>query len=146
MQAEQQALKAVGIAVLSVAWWGQMAGVNHCRLLMHANWAHLALNCWALWGLWRKPMWVMVPAVFIGWAGIAIDHNAIGFSAALFALMGLQWNLYDCTANRLLVAALLLISLIIPQMAFIAHILPFCIGLAAGCVYRYIKRSYNDMG
>ena len=91
-------------------------------------------------------MWVMVPAVFIGWAGIAIDHSAIGFSAALFALMGLQWNLYDCMANRLLVAVLLLTSLIIPQMAFVAHILPFGIGLAAGYIYRFIKQYNNDMG
>ena len=119
MQAKQQALKAVGIVVLAVAWWGQMAGVNHCRLLMHANWAHLALNC---------VVSLALPSAF------------------QFALMGLQWNLYDCMANRLLVAVLLLTSLIIPQMAFVAHILPFGIGLAAGYIYRFIKQYNNDMG
>lgn len=143
MQAREKTIKVIGIAVLVVAWSLQLCDVNHIRLLMHANPFHLAVNCWALFGLWRRPWWLIIPATAIGWFGLHIDHTAIGFSAALFALLGLQWRLYDCWQNRIFVGIMLGLSLIIPQLAFIAHLVPFCIALAAGWIYNLIK-GYNN--
>ena len=144
MQTTEKAIKTIGIAILVSAWALQLCGVNHIRLFMHANPFHLAVNCWALWGLWRRPWWFIIPAIAIGWFGLHTDHTAIGFSAALFALMGLQWRLYDCWQNRIFVAIMLTISFLVPQLAFIAHLVPFCIALAIGWVYNIITQYEQD--
>ena len=115
------------------------------RLVLHANVAHLAINMYALWCIWRKPMWLIVPASLLGLLGIALSANAVGFSAALFALLGLQWHLYDCKRNRIMIGTMLMLSLIIPQFAFIAHVVPFSIALLVNLLWRLYSQYHKDV-
>lgn len=114
------------------------------RLVLHANVAHLAINMYALCCLWRKPLWLIIPASMLGLLGIALSSNAVGFSATLFALMGLQWHIYDCKRNRIMIAAMLLISLLVPQLAFIAHLVPFAIALLINILWRLYSQYHKD--
>lgn len=138
-------------ALLVAAWIVQLAmGVTHTGVppvdaLMHANWAHLALNCWVAYSLWREPRWLIVPAFAIGCFGLWLDREAVGFSATLYALMGLQWHLYDCVRNRVIVAASLLVAGMVPQLAFVAHLVPFAIALAVGYAARLICNYNQDV-
>lgn len=125
-----------GIAVTGCPW---------IDALLHANWAHLALNCWALYWLWRRPRWLILPAYALGCAGLWLDGNAIGLSAMLYALMGLQWHLYDCTRNRIIIAVSLLVSGLVPQLAFVAHLVPFVFALAIGWLGRLIINYNQDV-
>lgn len=134
--------------LVAVFVWQKVTGVEvtgnaFADSLMHGNWAHLALNCWGVLALWRKPRWAIIPAYLIGCFGISLEGNVVGFSAALYALTGLQWNIYDCVYNRVIIAASFVLCAVVPQLALIAHLIPFCIGLAVGWIYRLIKGFYE---
>ena len=120
-------------------------GINPMlAMLLHANVAHLAVNMYALWYIWRKPMWLIALASLIGLLGICLAPNAVGFSAALFALLGLQWHIYDCKQNRIMIGIMLLLSLIIPQLTFIAHVVPFTLALLINFIWRINKQYRHD--
>lgn len=114
------------------------------RLFMHGNPFHLALNCWALWVMWRKPWWHWMVATAIGVFGISLAHNAVGISAMLFALMGIRWTWYNCRINRVIIAVMLVLSLVLPQLTFIAHAVPFCMGLAVCWINKTITQYEHD--
>lgn len=141
----------VAVAVLAALWVAQRAmslDMTHNPMadaFLHANWAHLALNCWGLYCLWRKPRWLIVPAYVLGCVGLWLDGNAIGLSAMLYALMGLQWHRYDCVRNRVIVAASLLVAGLVPQLAFVAHLVPFTIALAVGWLARMVINYNQDV-
>lgn len=139
------------VALMAVVWVAQTAmcvGMTHNPMVdsfLHANWAHLALNCWALYWLWRKPRWLIIPAYAFGCVGLWLDGNAIGLSAMLYALMGLQWHLYDSTRNRIIMAASLLVAGLVPQLAFVAHLVPFVLALAFGWLGRLVINYNHDV-
>ena len=140
------------VAVVVMVWVVQCSvGLTLTRcpwvdVFLHANWAHLALNCWALYWLWRRPRWLIVPAYLIGCLGLWLDGGAMGLSAVLYALMGLQWRLYDCMRNRLAVAVSLLVAAFVPQLAFVAHFVPFCVALAVCLFARLVFNFCQDVG
>lgn len=141
----------VAVAALVALWVAQRAmslDMTHNPMadaFLHANWAHLALNCWALYCLWRKPRWLIIPAYVFGCVGLWLDGNAIGLSAMLYALMGLQWHLYDSTRNRIIMAVSLLVAGLVPQLAFVAHLVPFTIALAVGWLARMVFNYNQDV-
>lgn len=129
----QKALKATAITALTIIF---ATHAHAPRMLQHANIFHLAVNAWTMWNVWRKPLWLILPAAAFGQLGMLADTQAVGASSMLFALVALQWNIYDCKLNRWLIAATLAVSAILPQLSLCAHLIPFSTALAAGFVAR----------
>ena len=150
-----KAIKGITIAAFTVVYFltvkgiraqeGTFDGINPLyAMFLHANIAHLIVNMTTLWAIWRKPMWLIVPAMMLGILGMALSNNVVGFSAALFALMGLQWHIYDCKRNWIIIGVALLLSLVLPQLAFIAHIVPFTLGWIINRAWKMHRQFQRD--
>lgn len=134
----QKAVKGAVSVALAVAY---AAGCTW-PVMAHANVFHLAANIIALW-LMYVAGWVWIPAVALGALGVWMGH-AVGFSGALFAAIGLQWDIYDCKRNRISIAVVMALSAIIPNMSFIGHAVPFFIGMAISRCRSFIKQYHGD--
>lgn len=150
-----KAIKAITIIAFTVVYFitvkglraqeGVFNGVNPLfAMFLHANIAHLAVNMTTLWAIWRKPLWLIIPASLLGLLGMAISTDVVGFSAALFALIGLQWHLYDCRRNWIIIAVIMGLSLLLPQLAFIAHLVPFALAWVINWAWRLHRQYYRD--
>lgn len=110
---------------------------------MHANIFHLLLNCWAVRSIVRgeimPPCVLAVVAVLLGWVGFLCGGNVVGFSGALYAMLGIQWKIFGTKTNVIVTASVFALGIILPGLAFVAHVLPFCLGLAVGWAYNMIK-------
>lgn len=115
--------------------------VQAVALLMHANIFHLALNAWTAWLVIpaRAPRsWVTLAiGTALGILGIALSPTpTVGFSAAIYAMMGLRWHEVNSKANRVILAASLALCLALPHVAFVAHVVPFACGIACAWIWR----------
>lgn len=125
-------LKVAAIAALATIFFTTTpAPGSPLAITQHANWAHLAVNCWAMWNMWPTSWKNALAATAIGMAGICASQDAVGISAALFALIGLEWHRYDCKINYYTIAISLAVSALLPMVSFTAHALPLAIGWAA---------------
>ena len=122
---------------------GEQFGLHAPAMLTHANVFHLALNCWALWKVWRRPAWLIIPAIALGQLGMLADSQAVGASSMIFALVALQWRIYDCKFNRWFMAASLALSAALPQVSFWAHAVPFAAGIAVWLAAEKTGISWN---
>ncbi len=113
---------------------------------IHANIFHLLLNLWATWTIVRSdvmPAWSLVlVGMFIGWVGFLCAGSVVGFSAVLYAMLGMQWRLFGNKTNAMVTASVFLLGAVLPGLTFIAHALPFFLGIAYGWVYNMIN-NYN---
>lgn len=104
-------------------------GIPAANQLLHANVFHLALNIWILFTVTRNtilPLWATICICFaLGAIGMAAQPGAVGISAFLFAMLGINWHIYDCRNNRIIIALALIVPIFIPQLAFWPHLIPF---------------------
>ena len=119
----------------------------------HANVAHLALNCLAVWTVFdpkTTPEWWYVPVGYIVavTAYCILDSPIVGFSTVLFAVAGFRtpsfrsawWRSWNC---RVYIGTMLLMFLL-PMFAASAHLLCFAAGvLVASCVRFKRKLDYD---
>lgn len=111
---------------------------------LHANVFHLMLNCWAVKSIVRReimhPAVLVAAGIFLGWLGFLCTDCVVGFSGALYAMLGIQWRMFGTRTNTIITAVIFAIGLVIPQVTFIAHAVPFFLGIAVGWTYNLIKR------
>lgn len=115
---------------------------------MHVNIFHLSANCWALWSILRSRMmpssYLLVVGVLFGWLGFACTSNVMGFSGALYAMLGIQWRYFNSRINLIITASIFALGIILPQLTAVAHIIPFTLGLMFGYVYNFFKDYYYE--
>lgn len=142
-----KAITACAISAVSIVAWTthtSRTGIPCIDLFIHANVAHLAINLWVLMQLWNKPLWHLIPACAMGTIGIACAHNAVGCSAAVFALIGWRWYRFNNAMSWTMMAISLAAAAAIPQISFIAHAVPFFSAWALGTLFRLAKQYYDD--
>lgn len=119
----------------------------------HANWAHLALNCLAVWTVFdpkTRPEWWYLPVGYIiAVAGYAmVDDVLVGFSTVLFAVAGLRtpsfrspwWRSWNC----IVYIGTMLLMFLLPMFAAKAHLVCFAMGVAVAAAVRFKRRLDYD--
>ena len=122
----------------------------------HASWWHLAVNCLAVWSVYRpglpcKPCRDLVIPFLIASLVYPLSFRpVIGFSNMLYAAIGLRtpplrspwWRSSPVITFAAVTAALA----VIPRISATTHIAAFALGVAAACLGRKIKSLENDAG
>lgn len=115
---------------------------------MHVNVFHLAANCWALWSILRSRMmpsfYLLIVGVLFGWVGFLCTSDVMGFSGALYAMLGVQWRYFHSWTNIIITASIFVLGIILPQLTAVAHIIPFALGLMFGYVFNFFKGYYYE--
>lgn len=119
----------------------------------HANVAHLALNCLAVWTVFdprTRPEWWYLPVGFAIAAGAyeLTDYMMVGFSSVLFAVAGLRtpsfrsrwWRTWNCWVY----IGTMLLMFLAPMFAASAHLICFSIGVAVSACVRFKRRLDYD--
>lgn len=119
----------------------------------HANIAHLALNCLAVWTVFdpkTRPEWWYLPVGFIIAATTycLTDYVLIGFSCVLFAVAGLRtpsfrsawWRSWNCWVY----IGTMLLMFLLPMFAASAHLISFAIGVGVAACVRFKRRLDYD--
>ena len=145
---QKKITKIVLIAAMTIVFaveWATGTFVTDNALVnqfLHANIFHLALNCWAIKSIVRSevmpPVVLAIVAILLGWVGFVCAETVVGFSGALYAMLGIQWRLFGNKTNFIITASIFVLGLILPGLTFIAHALPFFLGLAVGWAYNLI--------
>lgn len=110
----------------------------------HANWAHLACNCIAVWSLYRDPCKPCRDLLFPFLIAVAVYPLAmrpvLGFSNVIYAAIGLRTpSLRSSWWRRtpvLVFLAVTVLLLFIPQFSATTHIAAFAAGMLLAAVRR----------
>lgn len=117
----------------------------------HAGWLHLAINCIAIWGLFRHKS---PPLQFLAAYSIAVlvyplsAKPVIGFSNILYALIGLRTpplkNKWWRSSTVITFLVITVAMVFVPQFSATTHIAAFVLGCLAAIVNRFIKYITRD--
>lgn len=122
----------------------------------HASWWHLAVNCLAIWSVFRKEIlckactdlaisYIIAVIVF----PLSV-RPVIGFSNILYAVIGLRtpplasrwWR----TTPVIVFLAVTVALLLIPRFSATTHMAAFALGMACAGISRQIKTLKDDAG
>ncbi len=119
----------------------------------HANIAHLALNCLAVWTVFdprTRPEWWYLPIGYIisATAYCLTDYVLVGFSCVLFAVAGIRtpsfrspwWRTWNCWVY----IGTMLLMFLLPMFAASAHLISFAIGVGVSACVRFKRRLDYD--
>lgn len=124
--------------------------------LFHASWWHLAVNCLAVWSVYRpgrpcKPCRDLVMPFLIASLVYPLSlRPVIGFSNILYAAIGLRtpplsspwWRTPQVVTFAVVTVALAAI----PRISATTHIAAFILGMGCAAVGRQIKSLKDDAG
>lgn len=120
-------------------------------LFFHANFIHLACNCYALYFCLNfrllKPV-ILIPVLYsiavLSTFPIQTVIPTVGVSAAVFGMVGM--NMYGCT--RIIywfyIAASLLVGFLLPSINGIIHLAGFLLGYLTGCSIIFFRKITYD--
>ena len=122
----------------------------------HASWWHLAVNCLAVWGIFRKDIlckactdlaisYIIAVIVF----PLSI-RPVIGFSNILYAMIGLRtpplaskwWR----TTPVIVFLAVTVALLLIPRFSATTHMAAFALGVVCAYIRRFNQSLLKDAG
>ena len=119
----------------------------------HANIAHLALNCLAVWTVFdprTRPEWWYLPIGYIIASAtyLLTDYVLVGFSCVLFAVAGIRtpsfrspwWRTWNCWVY----IGTMLLMFLLPMFAASAHLISFAIGVGVSACVRFKRRLDYD--
>lgn len=117
----------------------------------HVNWLHLAINCYAVWMIFRRgiTLWHIPTAFALGTlAYFTALSPTIGMSNMLYALIGLRSPSY-CKAwwkhsNTIIFLCVMVAYLFIPKVSALTHIVSFAGGIAIGFITYTTRTTRND--
>lgn len=120
----------------------------------HAGWLHLAINCIAVWGMFkpgRISLGKFICAYAIGFIVYPLSlRPVIGFSNILYALIGLRtpplkskwWR-----STQVIIFLVVTVAMVaIPRFSATTHIAAFLLGCAVAGTERFIKSVNRDAG
>ena len=118
----------------------------------HANWWHLAVNCLAIWGIYRYPCkpWrdLLLPFLIAVLVYPLSFRPVIGFSNVLYAALGLRtpplsspwWK----KTEVIIFLAVTLLMVFIPRFSATTHIAAFALGMAGASAKRFYQTLTKD--
>lgn len=123
--------------------------INITPILNHANMFHLFANTYCLLICVNDRIinkWLVYPIIVACGLVAMIHSNAVGFSSAIFAMIGVNYIDKPTLFNTDLVTAMFLISAFVPQLAFCVHLISFVLGCIVGamCIlYNHYTECYG---
>ena len=118
----------------------------------HANWWHLAVNCLALWTIYKHPCKPCRDLLFPFIIAVAVYplsfRPVIGFSNVLYAALGLRTpSLRSRWWKQTPVIVFLIVTLamvFIPRFSATTHIAAFLLGMGGAAIGRFHKSLTDD--
>ena len=111
----------------------------------HANLFHLICNCWCIYTAVNDRIInrYLIYTVIItcgAFTFMLYNGNAVGFSGALFAMIGISYSHHLTRRNTIMLAAIFLVNAIIPNLALFIHFVSFALGFTIGMIIKRIRK------
>ena len=123
-----------------------------CYSFFHASWWHLAVNCIAIWGLFKtcKPCTDLLYAYFIAVLVAPLSSlPPIGFSNIIYAMIGLRTPALSSPWWRKPIVLFFLFVTVamipIPQVAGLTHTVAFALGVGCASLKRFYHKLTGDV-
>lgn len=117
----------------------------------HAGWLHLAINCIAIWGLFKhksSPLQILIAYAIAVLIYPLSAKPVIGFSNILYALIGLRTpplkNKWWRSSSVITFLTITVAMVFIPQFSAATHIAAFVLGCLTAIANRFIKHITRD--
>lgn len=119
----------------------------------HANVFHLAVNCLAVWTLYKKDVRYGVKQMLMAYVIATVSwfcsiEDVVGFSNFIFATIGLRTPSFDNSwwkhPSVITFFVITVLMAFLPNVSAVTHVVSFVLGSITAGAYRIINRISSD--